>query len=59
MRGTDEVRNSPFSYVDLEQRIRLDDPPRAIRTIVDEAFVQMSAEPDALYPPTRRDSIPL
>jgi hypothetical protein len=36
MRGKDEVRGSPFSYVDLEQQIQLDDPLRATRTIVDE-----------------------
>lgn len=58
MRGKDEVRGSLFSYVDLEQRIRLDHPLRLIRTVVNAALAEMSAEFDALYPPTGRDSIP-
>jgi transposase len=58
MRGKDEVRGSLFSYVDLEQRIRPDHPLRLIRTIVNAALAEMSAEFDALYPPTGRDSIP-
>jgi transposase len=58
MRGKDEVRGSLFSYVDLEQRIRPDHPLRLIRTIVNAALAEMSAEFEALYPPTGRDSIP-
>jgi transposase len=58
MRGKDEVRGSLLSYVDLEQRIRLDHPLRVIRTIVNAALSEMSAEFDALCPPTGRDSIP-
>lgn len=58
MRGKDEVRGSLFSYVDLEQRIRADHPLRMIRAIVNAALADMSAEFDALYPPTGRDSIP-
>lgn len=58
MRGKDELRGSLFSYVDLEQRIRPDHPLRLIRTIVNAALAEMSAEFDALYPPTGRDSIP-
>jgi transposase len=58
MRGKDEVRGSLFSYVDLEQRIRPDHPLRLIRCIVNAALAEMSAEFDALYPPTGRDSIP-
>ncbi len=64
MRGKDEVRGSLFSYVDLEQRVRPDHPLRtirairAIRAIVNAALAEMSAEFDALYPPTGRDSIP-
>jgi transposase len=57
MRGKDEVRGSLFSYVDLEQRIRPDHPLRLIHTIVNAALAEMSAEFDALYPPTGRDSI--
>ena len=58
MRGKDEVRGSLFSYVDLEQRIRTDHPLRVIRAIVNASLAEMSAEFDALYPPTGRDSIP-
>jgi transposase/IS5 family transposase len=58
MRGKDDIRGSLFSYVDLEQRIRRDHPLRVIRAIVNAALVEMSAEFDALYPPTGRDSIP-
>lgn len=58
MRGKDEVRGSLFSYVDLEQRIRPDHPLRLIRAIVNAALAEMSAEFDALYSPTGRDSIP-
>ncbi len=58
MRGKDDVRGSLFSYVDLEKRIRVDHPLRVIRAIVNAALVEMSAEFDALYPPTGRDSIP-
>jgi transposase len=57
-RGTAEVRGSLFSYVDLEPRVRPDHPLRAIRSLVNAALVEMSAEFDALYPPTGRDSIP-
>ena len=38
MRGRDEVRGSLFSYVDLEQRIRLDHPLRVIRVIVNASL---------------------
>jgi len=58
MRGKDEVRGSLFSDVDLEQRIRPDHPLRMIRARVNAALADMSAEFDALYPPTGRDSIP-
>ena len=49
MRDKDAVRGSLFSYVDLEQRIRLDHPLRAIRAIANAALAEMSAEFDALY----------
>jgi transposase len=44
--------------VDLEQRVRTDHPLRVIRVVVNAALGEMSAEFDALYPPTGRDSIP-
>lgn len=58
MRGKDEVRGSLFSYVDLERRVGASHPLRVIRGIVNAALSEMSAEFDALYPPTGRGSIP-
>lgn len=58
MRGRDEVRGSLFRYVDLERRVRSDHPLRVNCDIINAALVEMSAEFDALYPPTGRDSIP-
>lgn len=58
MRGKDKVRGSLFSYVDLRPRIRPDHPLRTIRTIVNAALADRSAEFDALHSPTGRDSIP-
>jgi len=58
MRGKDEIRGLLFSYVDLERRVRPEHPLRVIRGIVNAALAEMSAEFDALYPPTGRDSIP-
>jgi transposase len=58
MRGKDEVRGSLFSDVDLELRIRPDHPLRMIRAFVNVVLTDMSAELDALYPLTGRDSIP-
>jgi hypothetical protein len=49
MRGKDVVRGLLFSYVDLERRVRADHPLRAIRSIVNAALAEMSAEFDALY----------
>jgi len=42
----------------LEQRIRSDHPLRVIHGIVNSALQEMSAEFDALYPRSGRDSIP-
>jgi transposase len=58
MRGSDEVAGSLFSYVNLEKRVRGDHPLRVIRGIVNGTLLEMSAEFDALYPSTGRDSIP-
>ena len=58
MRGSDERVGSLFSYVDLEQRVRLDHPLRVIREIANAALKTLSAEFDALYSPVGRESIP-
>jgi transposase len=58
MRGSDEVVGSLFSYVSLEKRVPVDHPLRVIRGIVNATLADMSAEFDALYPATGRESIP-
>jgi len=58
MRGSDEVRGSLFSYVDVEKRIRPDHPLRVIRGIVNATLADLSGDFDALYSPFGRESIP-
>jgi transposase len=58
MRGSDEVRGSLFSYVDVEKRVRPDHPLRVIRGIVNATLADLSGDFDALYSPLGRESIP-
>src|SRR5271156_4929063 len=58
MRGGDERTGELFSYVNLEKRVRLDHPLRAIRAIVNEALSALAGEFAALYSPIGRPSIP-
>jgi transposase len=58
MRGGDEQTGELFSYVNLEKRVRLDHPLRAIRGLVNEALVALEREFAALYAPIGRPSIP-
>ena len=53
MRGSDEL----FSYVDLEKRVRLDHPLRAIRVLTDSALEALSDDFAALYSGLGRPSI--
>src|SRR5499433_4442136 len=57
MRGGDEQTGELFSYVNLEKRVRSDDPLRAIRGLVNEALVALEQEFAALYAPIGRPSI--
>jgi transposase len=57
MRGGDERSGELFSYVDLEKRVRLDHPLRAIRVIVNEALAALAADFAALYAAVGRPSI--
>jgi transposase len=57
MRGTDERSGSLFSYVDLEARVPMPHPLRAIREVVNAALAQMSGDFAALYAPLGRPSI--
>lgn len=58
MRGSDDVRGSLFSYVDIEKRVRSDHPLRVIRSVVNAALADLSSDFDALYSPLGRESIP-
>jgi len=58
MRGEDERSGELFSYVDVEKRVRLDHPLRAIRTIINEALAGLERDFAALYAPIGRPSIP-
>jgi transposase len=58
MRGDDNRTGELFSYVDLEARVRLDHPLRAIRAIVNEALDALKGEFAKLYSPIGRPSIP-
>ena len=58
MRGDDRHPDAMFSYVAPEQRVPADHPLRAIRSMVDSALRELSAEFARLYPKTGRPSIP-
>jgi transposase len=58
MRGSDKRSGELFSYVDLEQRIWVDHPLRAIRGLSDGALGSLSTQFAALYAGTGRPSIP-
>jgi hypothetical protein len=57
MRGTDERSGSLFSYVDLEARVPIPHPLRAIREFANAALAQMSGDFAALYAPLGRPPI--
>ena len=58
MRGLDKRSGELFSYVDLEARVRVDHPLRAIRAIVNEALMALEVEFARLYARVGRPSIP-
>jgi transposase len=58
MRGADDQPGSMFSYVSLEERVRLDHPLRAIRHITDRALERLSPKFGVLYVNFGRPSIP-
>jgi hypothetical protein len=43
MRGDDRQQGAMFSYVSLEQRVPESHPLRLIRSMVDQALVELSA----------------
>src|SRR5437879_711834 len=58
MRGGDARTEALFSYVSCEARVPMDHPLRAIRKIVNETLVMLSAEFEKLYAKSGRPSIP-
>jgi hypothetical protein len=58
MRGDDEIYGCLFSYIDLEKRVRADDPLRVIREIPNAALAALTGELAELYSPIGRSSIP-
>jgi transposase len=58
MRGIDEKPTRLFSYVDLELRISLDHPQRAIRALVDRVLAGQSRTFTKLYAPDGGPGIP-
>ena len=58
MRGDDHKQGAMFSYVSLEQRVPENHPLRSIRTMVDQALVELSAAFEGLYSKVGRPSIP-
>src|SRR3974377_2083248 len=57
MRGDDEISGSLFSYIDLEQRVRIDHPLRGIREIANAALEMLSGDFARLYSGVGRPSI--
>ena len=57
MRGSDQRSGELFSYVDLEKRVRLDHPLRAVRVLTDSALETLSGDFAALYSGLGRPSI--
>src|SRR5262249_37921243 len=58
MRGPDEQTNHMFSYLSPEQRVRADHPLRAIRTMTDRVFTELSPRFTKMYSDIGRPSIP-
>ncbi len=58
MRGSDQGQGSMFSYVDLERRIPRSHPLRRIRSLMDEALVELSERFETVYASSGRPSIP-
>ncbi len=57
MRGDDQQQAAMWSYISPEQRVPADHPLRSLRTMVDGAMVELSAEFAKLYSPVGRPSI--
>lgn len=58
MRGSEDRAAGLFSYVRLEDRVAVDHPLRAIRSLVEEVLERLSGRLAVLYSHTGRPSIP-
>jgi transposase len=58
MRGPDDQTAAMFSYLSPEQRVRADHPLRAIRTMTDRVFAELSPRFTQMYSSIGRPSIP-
>ena len=58
LRGSDERSGSPFSYVDLEARVRRDHPLRVTLEISNAALADLTKDFDGLYSGLGGPSIP-
>jgi transposase len=58
MRGPDDQTSGMFSYLSPEQRVRPDHPLRAIRTMTDRVFADLSPRFTKMYSDIGRPSIP-
>jgi transposase len=58
MRGDDRQQGAMFSYVSLERRVPVNHPLRSLRTMVDQALVELSPAFEGLYSRVGRPSIP-
>jgi transposase len=58
MRGREDGGEGLFSYVRLEERVPLDHPLRAVRSLADQALAGLHRRFEALYSTTGRPSIP-
>jgi transposase len=57
MRGEDTQQSKMFSYLSPEQRVPLDHPLRAIRTLVDRVLARLNTRFERMYAGTGRPSI--
>ena len=58
MRGQDQTSGSLVSYIDIEGRVPSKHPLRTIRRIVNDVFVSLSPDFEAMYSRMGRPSIP-
>ena len=58
MRGADHQTNEMFSYLSPEQRVRPDHPLRAIRTMTDQVFAELSPRFTARLKPSSAAMLP-